>query len=190
MKNLKNIDAYLWSKLKKGDASAIGDLYNNYVDDLFSYGIQFTNNKSEVMDSIHDLFLNLYKYRKKLADTDNVKYYLLRSLKNEILKTTKTNFTSYADDLSEKSKAKRFIKSTEEDLIASETKSDTSFKLNEALTSLTEKQRHILFLKYNEGKDYEEIATLLGVSVETSRTTIYRAIKQLRKSLLSILLFF
>ena len=64
----------------------MGDLYDIYVDELFAYGMQFSSDKSQVMDAIHDLFLNLYKYRKTIAVTDNVTYYLFRSLKNNILK--------------------------------------------------------------------------------------------------------
>ncbi len=91
MKDYKNLDIFLWSKLKEGNTSAIGDLYNNYVDELFRYGIQFTTDKTEVMYSIHNLFLNLYKYRKQLVDTNNIECYLIRYLQNKILKKSKNN---------------------------------------------------------------------------------------------------
>lgn len=186
MKDSKNIDSYLWSKLKKGDASAIGDLYNNYVEDLFRYGIQFAKNKTEVMDSIHDLFLNLYKYRKKLADTNNVKFYLMRCLKNEILSKSKKNVFTNSSSIDEHTQKKYFCSSTEDTVIAKEIKNDQAFQLHKALGSLTKKQRNVLFLRFNEEKKYDEIALVLGVSVETSRTMVYRAIKSLKKSMLTI----
>lgn len=184
MEDFKNIDIILWSKLKDGNTKAIGDLYDRYVDELFGYGIQFTTNKSEVMDSIHDLFLNLYKYRKNLAETKNVKYYLFRSLKNEILKKPKSNIVLNSLDLNENTQNKNFYNSIEDDLIAEEIGADKTFQLNKALNSLTKKQRHVLFLRFNKEKKYTEIAEILGVSVETSRTIIYRAVKRLRKSVL------
>ena len=187
MKNSKNIDAYFWSKLKKGDTSAIGDLYNNYVDDLFRYGIQFSTNKSEVMDSIHDLFLNLYKYRKKLADTSNIKYYLMRCLKNEILNKSKNNVFTNSSLVDENTFTKDFYCSFEDTLIEKENKNDQAFKLNQALGSLSKKQRQVLFLRFNEEKKYNEIAFIMEISIETSRTLIYRAIKKLRKSMLTII---
>lgn len=188
MKDSKNIGVFLWSKLKEGNTSAIGDLYNNYVDELFRYGIQFTADKTEVMDSIHDLFLNLYKYRKKLADTNNVQYYLMRCLKNEILKKTKNNVFKNASPLDENMQSNQFCTSIEDTLIAEEISNDKIFHLNAALNSLSKKQRHVLFLKFNEEKNYSEIATILGVSIETSRTIIYRAIKKLRKNMLTFIL--
>lgn len=190
MKHSKNIDIFLWSKLKEGDTSAIGDLYNNYVDELFRYGIQFTSDKTEVMDSIHDLFLNLYKYRKKLADTNNVQYYLMRCLKNEILKKSKKNIFKNSSPLDEKTYVNQLYTSFEDTLNAEQISNDKVFLLNTALNSLSKKQRHVLFLKFNEEKNYSEIAAILGVSIETSRTIIYRAIKKLRKNMLTFFLVF
>jgi RNA polymerase sigma factor (sigma-70 family) len=190
LKDSKNIDIFLWSKLKEGNTSAISDLYNKYIDELFRYGIQFTTDKTEVMDSIHDLFLSLYKYRKRLADTNNVQYYLLRCLKNEILKKSKNNIFKSSLPLDENMQNSQFYSSIEDTLIAKEISNDKVFQLNLALNSLNKKQRYVLFLKFNEEKKYSEIAIILGVSIETVRTIIYRAIKKLRKNLLTFILVF
>jgi RNA polymerase sigma-70 factor (ECF subfamily) len=190
LEDSNTIDIILWSKLKDGNSAAIGSLYDKYVDELFRYGIQFTADKSKVMDCIHDLFLNLFKYRKNLAHTKNIKYYLLRSLKNEILKKTTANFILNSIAFNDNVQDKDFYTSIEDDLIAEEIVDDRAFQLNQALNSLTIKQRHVLFLRFNEEKKYIEIAEILGVSVETSRTIIYRAIKTLRKSMLFIISVF
>jgi RNA polymerase sigma-70 factor (ECF subfamily) len=142
------------------------------------------------MDCIHDLFLNLYKYRKNLADTKNVKYYLLRSLKNEILKKSKSNIAANSLLFNENSQDKDFYTSIEDDLIAEEMAHDRAFQLNTALNSLSKKQRQVLFLRFNEEKNYTEIADILGISIATSRTIIYRAVKSLRKSMLLVLATF
>ena len=89
MKSNTNTDLVLWVKLKDGNIEALGKLYDLYIDEMFSYGMQFCADKTKVMDHIHDVFLNLYKYRKNLANTDQVKYYLFRSLKNQIISSAK-----------------------------------------------------------------------------------------------------
>ena len=53
-------DILLWSKIKKGETKALGDLYDHYMPILFPYGITLCSNKVLVMDSIHDLFVDLY----------------------------------------------------------------------------------------------------------------------------------
>lgn len=188
LKQHKDKARLLWANLKKGEIKALGDIYDLFIDELFTYGMQFSGDKSHVMDCIHDLFLNLYKYRKNLADTDQVGYYLLRSLKNNILKTSSKKTITLPN--AHKNQRKTGYSSYEEDLIAEETNNERSYKLTKAINSLTQKQRKFLQLRFTEEHSYEEIALMMNVSVQTARTVIYRAIKTLRKQLLFILLAF
>ncbi|MCB0447905.1 MAG: sigma-70 family RNA polymerase sigma factor, partial [Gelidibacter sp.] len=146
--------------------------------------------RQKVMDSIHDLFLNLYKYRKKLASTDNVKYYLLRSLKNQILKEPKSNIFFIDKNIFPDSAGSQMTTiSYEDELIETEFLNERAFKLSDAMNSLTKKQKQCIFLRFNEERHYEEIAEIMNVSVQTSRTIIYRAIKVLRANLTLFFLF-
>ena len=171
----------MWAKLKDGDVHAMGDLYDIYVDELFAYGMQFCKDKSHVMDAIHDLFLNLYKYRKTLADTDNVTFYLFRSLKNNILKVENKNraFVAFPRDQNEKCGDS----SIEERICAEEFETEREYKLAMAITRLSKKQRKALFLRYTQERSYEDVAAIMNVSIQTSRTIIYRAVKTLRKQI-------
>ncbi|MCB0444916.1 MAG: sigma-70 family RNA polymerase sigma factor, partial [Gelidibacter sp.] len=136
MKQFKDKEFILWTKLKDGNIEALGALYDMCIDELFCFGMQLCNDKNRVMDAIHDLFLNLYKYRKNLATTDNVKYYLLRSLKNQILK--QPNNTSIFD---ERILHHKHSNSIEEQIIASEINNERAYKLSKAINLLSKKQR-------------------------------------------------
>lgn len=184
MKQFKDKDAILWTKFKDGDIEALGRLYDLFLDDLFTYGMQFSQDKPYVMDCIHDLFLNLYKYRNTINLTDNVGYYLAKSLKNQILKKPKNSFKPLPFSLDENA-----CGSHEDDLIANEFITEREFKLVKAINSLSKKQRQGLKLRFTEEKTYEEIAELMNISVQTSRTIIYRAIKILRKNLTVFIAF-
>lgn len=181
----KNRTLVLWTKLKNGDVNALGDIYDIYVDELFTYGMQFSSDKSLVMDAIHDLFLNLYKYKKNLAATDNVTFYLYRSLKNTILKTSNNNHALFPNVQNQEQNSSD--KSVEENIIQEEMQNERAFQLAKAVNSLSKKQKKGLFLRFTEERTYEEIADIMNVSVQTSRTIIYRAIKSLRKELLPLL---
>ena len=182
MERYKDQDIILWDKLKNGDVNALGEIYDLYIDVLFSYGIQISQDKHYVMDCIHDLFLDLYKYKKKLASTNNVKYYLLRSLKNKILKKGKIIYLSN-DVFSEKVESQNYSKSFEDEITSTEFLNERALKLSVAMEHLSKKQKRGLFLRFTEERPYEEIAEVMNVSVQTSRTIIYRAIKVLRKHL-------
>jgi RNA polymerase sigma-70 factor (ECF subfamily) len=134
------------------------------------------------MDCIHDLFLDLFKYRKNLSITDNAKYYLFKSLKRKINKKyqEKTNpeteeFFNYKSKIH-----KNYTDSCEIDIISNEWNLEKKEALNNALSILTSNQREVLFLRFNEGKTYEEISFITGISVQSTRTNVYRAIKSLR----------
>lgn len=187
----KNIPL-IWSNLKKGDSEALGILYDLYIDELVSYGMSFANDKSQVLDSIHDLFVDLYKYRSKLVDTDNVKYYLLKSLKRKIFKNNKRKELPFISELSGLNTyfLDNHTKSIEEKILFSEAVKERSLRLIKALNSLTKKQREGLSLRYGQDRSYEEIAQILGISVASARTSIYRAIKLLREHHIILLISF
>ncbi|SDI56845.1 RNA polymerase sigma factor [Winogradskyella thalassocola] len=187
MKSKSNTDLVLWGKLKDGNIEALGRLYDVYIDEMFSYGMQFCADKTKVMDHIHDVFLNLYKYRKSLANTNQVKYYLFRSLKNQILNTTKKTRSTQTYVLSEDVHANAFSNSIEDEIISTEFHTERTYVLTKAINSLSKKQRRGLFLRFTEEREYEEIAEIMNVSIQTSRTIIYRAIKALRKSMVAVL---
>lgn len=191
MEDRKELESILWEKIKDGDITALGELYDQYIDILFSYGMQLSNNKGHVMNCIHDLFIDIYKYRSSLAKTDNVKNYLFKSLKRKIYKkvTHKLVFSKEKQLTKKNIAQKNYTKSFEEDLIASEHVSERSLKLSEAINSLTKKQRLALYLRFTEDRPYEEIAEHLNISIQSTRTTIYRAIKTLRIRLTSFVFF-
>lgn len=187
----KKEDIFLWDKLKGGCTTALGNLYDLYIDELFSYGIKIHPNKEHIKDCIHDLFLDLYKYHNNLAKTDNVKYYLLLSLKRKIIKNIQLNKTHSPEiDLYNINDQEFYTDSIEEELIKEESFAEKNLELIKALSLLPKTQKQGLHLRFNENKSYEEIAKTMNITVQTSRTTIYRGIKSLRKklTLLSIIL--
>ena len=144
------------------------------------------------MDAIHDLFVDLYKYRAKLSDTDNVEYYLKVSLKRKLFKPERVKETPLQSEtaFSEVYSQKNYTESHEETIILSETLKERSVLLLKALENLTKTQRKGLKLRFNENCSYEEIANILGISVASARTTIYRAVKSLRQHPFLLLILF
>jgi len=182
MRPINNNDSKLWIKIKLGDTEAFNELYDRYIDPLYRYGIQSTKDKHYVMDCIHDLFLDIYKYRKNLSEVENVKYYLFTSLKRKIGKKFKTKIKLHSTE-DRKTEIVSTQSSVEERIVQSEHKLEINSKLSVALTGLSNKQREGLTLKFEEKKSYEEISGIMGISIESVRTLIYRAVKKLRSEI-------
>ncbi|MBV9973659.1 MAG: sigma-70 family RNA polymerase sigma factor [Candidatus Eremiobacteraeota bacterium] len=60
---------------------------------------------------------------------------------------------------------------------------DEARRLREAILKLPEKYRTVVTLYHLQGKQYDEIATVLGIPVGTVKTHLFRAKEQLRRML-------
>ena len=181
-KEEKRKDYLLWKRFIEGDDKAFFSIYDQYFEPLYSYGIHFSKDKELIKDCIHDLFLDLYKYRERISKTDNIHFYLFRSLRRLLYKEQSKKISLLSDDkilLQNDIPVMAF----EDTIIESETKSGNHRILAEAMKELSDRQREGLSLKFEQNFSYKEIADVLGISVESARTCIYRALKDLRKVL-------
>lgn len=171
-------DKNLWVSFINGDDTALNTLYTNFVDVLYSFGLRFSDDVELIKDSIHDLFVDLYKYRKTLANDVNVKSYLFTSLKRKICLVLKKKTLQESHDFETPFLLSGSI---EDQIIDGEEQSILLAKLDKQLELLPSRQKEAVYLRFNSELEYEEIATIMDISLETCRTLVYRGIKQLRE---------
>ncbi len=177
-----NKDYFLWKRFKNGDNIAFYQLYDEHIDSLFRFGIQFSKDENFVKDCIHDLFLDIYKRKNQLGDTDSIRFYLFRSLRRKIHKQqSKSSFLSLETE--DESDLINQTPAFEETLINAEIQKENIDLLIKAVNQLTRQQQRALFLKFEQNLTYSEIAEILGISVESARTNIYRTLKTLREKI-------
>lgn len=175
---MSTVDKDLWVSFINGDDKALNTLYTNFVDVLYAFGLRFSDDVDQVKDSIHDLFVDLYKYRKTLANDVNVKSYLFTALKRKICLALKKKAIQ-ENHVFEHSF--HLSASIEDQIINGEEQSILVAKLRKQLELLPGRQKEAVYLRFNSELDYEEIAIIMDVSLETCRTLVYRGIKQLRE---------
>lgn len=177
-------DIELWELFTSGDLTAFSRLYDNYADLLYAFGLRYTSDKNMVKDCIQDLFIDLLHYREELAKDVNVRYYLLKSFKRKLHAASKKAaiFSLNEWDLDDKV-VSRVSFSAEQDIISDERRREMLHALTLEINKLPERQKEILYLKFTHNLDYEEIASMMQISVPTCRTFVYRAIKELRGKL-------
>ncbi|MBV5313314.1 MAG: sigma-70 family RNA polymerase sigma factor [Prolixibacteraceae bacterium] len=175
-----NTDYLLWKRIKAGETQAFHELYMLYAEILFSFGTIYSKDQELIKDCIHDLFFDLFKYRKNLADNDHIRNYLFKSLKRKIQspKSRKLSlvYTSAYQEESEK-------KSSTLALDDNESQEETIEKIKKAMVKLSDHQQEVLHLKFQVGLSYPEIAKILEISVESVRTLVYRAVKTIKEEL-------
>lgn len=182
MEKERNNDYCLWRSFIDGNDDSFYRLYDQFADILYHYGLHLSRDKELIKDCIHDLFLDLYKYRNKLSNTDNIRFYLARSLRRKIHKAQiRVIPLLYHSNLGPSNDYQELA--YEDKVITHEIEEETNRLLTKALKTLTAHQREGLNLKFEHNLTYPEIAEILGISIESARTTIYRALKTLRNSI-------
>ncbi len=177
VKNNEN-KSLLWELLRKGDDNAFKLLYDQYAKLLYQYGLKLTSQEQIIEDCIHDLFIKIYNKKRKLSNTNNVKLYLVKSFRNNLVRMLERE-----KKYSLKGKGDYYFElafSIESKIVDSESEQKKKDILIKALKKLSARQKESIFLRYTNGLEYHEIAGIMGMSVQACRNSIYRAIKLLR----------
>ncbi|MDN5213172.1 sigma-70 family RNA polymerase sigma factor [Fulvivirgaceae bacterium BMA12] len=181
-------DQQIWQEFKKGEDTAYAFIYKNHAQDLYSYGTSIANDSAFVKDCIHDLFLDLWQRRKKLADVSSIRLYLFKALRNKILKEKAKRKPLRAEV--EDNYNFQFEYSSESLMIHNQFSEERRKKLRLALESLTQRQREAIFLKFYKKLSYKEVAAVVGITQKATYKLLARSIQMLRNKMISIILLF
>ncbi|HZL09769.1 MAG TPA: sigma-70 family RNA polymerase sigma factor [Prolixibacteraceae bacterium] len=173
----------IWLLFKDGDKEAFAIFYNLHIDQLYQYGLKFSNDEGTIQDAIQEVFLDLYLKRKKNnTSPENLKFYLLLALKRNLIKKLKSGRRFDRSEITDGRIADLEF-SAEYQIIEMEQDEELRNKVIEALSQLPEKQKEAVYLRFNEALDYSEISLILGITIESVRKQVYRALKTVRELL-------
>ena len=170
----------LWESFLAGDKEAFAHFYNLHVDALYRYGTKLCADDSLVKDAIQEVFLDLYlKRQKNRTNPENLRYYLILALKRNLIKKLKRNRRLVNEEECELNFEPEY--SIEKAIIENEEEAELNRRVNEVCKNLPARQKEALYLRYNESMEYEEIAKVLNISIESVRKQVYRALQSIRE---------
>ncbi len=156
-------DVFIWEKFKSGDRAAFELIIKDNYNALFTYGKKLHSDRDALKDCIHDLFTLLWERRAFLGDTDQIRPYLLRNLRNRILKEKQRNqnidSTEKSIDLFHYTN-----ENVESEIIATEDDAYKKKQIRHILLNLTPRQREIIHLKFYENLNNEHIAIVMAIT--------------------------
>jgi len=168
-----------WSGFLNGEQKALAEVFLNYHDDLFRYGLKLTGDQDLVKDCIQDLFLKLWKNREHLRIVQSVKPYLFKSLRNHIVDTLELQKTTLP--LEDESLSYLQLSYSHEDfLINEQVTNDTRQQVITAINKLTPRQREAIYLRYFQDLEFETISQIMEMNVQSVRNTLQRAMQVMR----------
>ena len=175
-------DAEIWEIFKAGDKEAFTYIFNQNIRILYKYGHKFAPSMHMVEDYIQELFLTLWKNRSNLSPTDSIRLYLFGALRRNIVQNIKRD--------KEKVHVREYRKHLNFQLHFDPSEAAPQFKeeenrarLAEVMDKLSPRQREAIYLKYENGFSYDEIASVMGINNQSVRNIVFSALKVLRKHL-------
>jgi len=169
----------LWQRLLNGDATALEIIYKKNAAFLTTYGYRLTQNKEIINDAIQDVFINLWQKRMQLPVVKNSRAYLLKSLRNRILRILESRtLTGNGEQPNE-----AIQDSFEQRLILEELAEERLTKLNACIQKLPTRQKEVINLRYFQNLKTEEIAEILDINYQSVSNLLYKGIKGLKKQI-------
>jgi len=187
--DLGDVD-FLWKELQEGNRSGLEGIYSHFAKTLFQYGLSMVPEQDFVQDCIQEVFIDLWKYHKNLQKADNVKLYLFRSLSHKIFREVKKEKKWNKVGIVEHLDSYFFSESKETEIIGVQNEEQLQKKLARALQELPLRQKEVIQLLFFENFSYEEVSKLMGINLRSVYTLAWKAISNLRKAVLWIVLMF
>jgi len=171
-------DLELQQLLINDDYRAFTILYGRYSASIHQFLLKILKSAELTEDIVQEVFIKIWVNRKLLAQIKTFRAYLFISARNRALDSLKAAFRS---DVAMSEVIHHFVahrSTTEDDLL---TREYLNF-LNSILNSLPERSREIFSLCKEQGKSYEEVAGILGISRNAVKNHMVYSMKILRSS--------
>ncbi len=185
---LINSDTILWNDFIKGNDDAFKVIYTNHVQSLYRFGCHFTHDEELVKDCIHDVYIELAKYRSGLGSTNNIKLYLFKSLKRKIIKSIDSGGIFSSLDLEHL--PFNYTISAEDEQVEIESEQIRLKQLDKAISNLSPRQKEAIYLKFVSDLSYEELGKVMQLNYQSARNLVFRGLEKLRESFPSTMVFF
>ena len=173
-------DIHLWKAFRQGDRDSFAKIYHRYFHNLFEYGARIMEDRELVKDCIQDLFIKLWTNRLNLGNVENVRAYLLVSLRGTIYNRIQKNTKHRSQEIQENQNFE-LVFSVENELIRREHLNSQAKELLKSINLLTTRQKEFIYLRYFEDLNYDEIASIMSISTKATYKLSARSLEGLRE---------
>jgi RNA polymerase sigma factor (sigma-70 family) len=171
----------LWQGIRDGDERALEILYSRHYQVLFRYAYKLTREKQLALDSVQELFFQLWTRREKLGSVQSVRFYLMKWLKREVIRLL--NNKHHGSQVVGLESDQEYPDLVVEDLLdRKETLSHNAVQVRKALEQLSKREREVIYMRFFLELTYEEICEAMNLSYQVVMNYMHRALKALRSS--------
>lgn len=182
-------ESKIWVAFQNGDSQAFEELLKLFYPALLNYGLRLAKDSDFVKDCLQDFFIDIWNRKENLDIPQFVKAYLMSSFRRHLLREKSRNFwNKNVTDLDQEYDIEVQF-NIESYLINNEIEHETLLKLKHYLGTLSKRQREVLYLRFYQELEYDEISQIMSINHHSVINLVYEALKMLRKNwVLSLLL--
>ncbi|UCH64185.1 MAG: sigma-70 family RNA polymerase sigma factor [Fidelibacterota bacterium] len=176
-------------RFREGDAAAFRELVERCQEPVFQLAIELTGDWDDADDLSQQVFIKAYRALPNFRGETKIMSWLYRIMVNTHIDNARKNRAlgwrinpSSPDE--DQSQAEPYITHTADDNPETRTASHyMQDHINRALETLAPRQRSVFVLRHYHDLSLKEIARILGLSVGTVKSQLFRAIQRMQKEL-------
>lgn len=174
-----SVDKFLVKEAIQGNSVAFSQMIFLYKKRIIAVGRRFFSNQNDIDDFLQEVFIKIYENLKSYKGNSRFSTWITRIAYN-----TAINFktrTKISENLSEETESKLYshYDSPEDE----EIKKVTKLAIKSAVKNLPEKYEKCIEFYFYNNMTYEEISNITQIPVNTVKTYVFRAKKELYKKL-------
>ena len=152
-----------WKLFLEGDDQAYSWIYTHYIQVLYNYGLQITPDSEIVKDCIQDVFVKIYKAKKKLTVPQNPKERLQKNYAFSLYQTE--------EQLTVKN-----------EFIDQEARHEEMNNIKRMMKILTPRQREVIYYRFIEELSYDDICQIMGLNYQSAYNLLQRSLQKIREA--------
>ena len=171
-------DRQNWESCRAGDHAAFSYLFNKYYQPLYRFAWRFLRDAQNAENIAQNVFVDLWMKRMEIEITHSLRSYLFRMVRNQSLNYLKQQGKTESFE-TDKNPPARADDSPEEIYITKE----FHLAVWRAIENLPDQCRQVYLMKRYDHLRYDEIVQILGISVNTVKTHLKRALARISEQL-------
>jgi RNA polymerase sigma-70 factor (ECF subfamily) len=177
-------DRELMGRLARGDRDALAPLMERHSRRVHRIALAYLRNVDDALDVVQDTFVKAFEHAGRWNADSEVGPWLAKIAVNQSIdryrreKRRRASFEPLAEGDHHEA-----LSSDQPSPEARAAGSETSLRIAAALRALPERQRAVFVLRHYEERSLEEIAGILEMRLGTVKSSLHRAIHEMRRRL-------